>query len=365
MTVMRWFLMALALLLLSSSPWEAQQAPREVHCPPKEPNSFCVLRGPLGYNMRPWIAFSPDGQWLATSWGPWLGQEGDPMIWVWRIADGKLATRLQLSEGIWEVRFSPDSQLLASPTEEAIRIWEVGTWKEIHTLRLPDVNGPLAFSPTGQWLAVRACRFERDPLCTQPAVILVDPYKGVEVKRIERAHQEIITDLAFLSEEILVTGSVDPFIKFWQVPAGRLTRFIYPVGGVETFEISPNKKFLAVIEYSGRGFIVFDVTSGRQLGSIRENFVWISFSPNGQFLAGSQRYSQQEDRKLLLDIWRFKEAVKDWQVARTLHIPVPNPANHFLGGLSFSPDGKILAIHIWNAAGVEQSIQLWYVGDLR
>jgi WD40 repeat protein len=222
---------------------------------------------------------------------------------------------------------------------------------------------PLALLASGWQL--RACRFERDPLCTQPAVILVDPYKGVEVKRIERAHQEIITDLAFLSEEILVTGSLDPFIKFWQVPAGRLTRFIYPVSGVETFEISPNKKFLAVIEYSGRRFIVFDVTSGRQLGSIRENFVWISFSPNGQFLAGSQRYSQQEDRKLLLDIWRVKEAVKDWWVARTLHIPVPNPANHFLGGLSFSPDGKILAIHIWNAAGVEQSIQLWYVGDLR
>ncbi len=313
--------------------------------------------------MGPEIAFSPDGQWLAVSWDPWPGQEGDPMIWVWRVADWQLAARLQLSNK-GRVRFSPDSRVLASLEGPAVRIWEVDTWKEIHTLRFLDqVGGPLAFSPTGRWLAIRACRFEQDPLCTRPAVILVDPYKGVEIKRIEQAHREIITDLAFLSEEILVTGSIDPFIKFWQVPAGRLTRFII-LGGVMEFEISPNKKFLAVIDYWGRIFTILDVTSGKQLGTIRENFVGLSFSPNGQFLAGSERYSQQEGRKLL-EIWRVKEAVKDWQVARTLHIPVPNPVNHFLGSLSFSPDGKILAIHIWNAAGVEESLQLWYVGDLQ
>ena len=359
----RRLLVALALLLLSSSPWEAQQAPREVPCPPKEPNSFCVLRGPLGYHMWSEIAFSPDGQWLAVSWGPWQGREGDPMIWVWRVADGQLAARLPLSSTQGSVGFSPDGKLLASTEGPAVKLREVGTWREIHTLRFLDqVDGPLAFSPTGRWLAIRACRFEQDPLCTRPAVILVDPYKGVEVKRIEKAHQQIMTDLEFLSDDILVTGSIDTFIKFWQVPAGRLTRFIIVSDGRE-FEISPNKKFLAVIGF-GSILVIFDVVSGQRLGFIRENFEGISFSPDGQFLAGSGKHFQP-DRKLLLKIWRVKGAVKDWQVARTIHVPVPDPINHFPGGVSFSPDGKILAIHIWNAAGVEESIQLWYVGDLR
>ncbi len=289
------------------------------------------------------------------------------MIWVWRVADGQLAAELQSPESTGRVRFSPDGKLLASLESKAIRIWEVGTWKEIRTLRFDGLGGnALAFSPSGKVLASSVCLKLDIPRCTQAAVILWDPYKGLEIGRIVQAHKSHITDLAFLSEEILVTGSLlDDSIQFWQLSTGRLVRSIYPVAGVAMFEISPNKKLLAVIVYVSRALEIWDVASVRELGSPRGNFVGLSFSPSGQFFAGSEGYSQQEDRKLVLEIWRVKEAVRDWQVARTLHIPLPNPINHFLGSLSFSPDGKILAIHIWNAAGVEESIQLWYVGDLR
>ena len=359
--MMRWLLVALALLLLSSSPREAQQAPREVPCPPKEPNSFCVLRGPLGYHMRPEIAFSPDGQWLAVSWGPWQGEEGDPMIWVWRVADGQLAWKYQAPR-IGGVQFSSDGKLLASTEGPAVRIREVGTWKELHTLRFEGLGAiALAFSPSSRVLAVGAV-FKFDFPWYHAGVILWDPHKGVEIGRIERAHQAIITDLAFPSEELLVTGGSlyhDPYIRFWQLSTRRLVRSIYVADGVRVIEISPNRKMLATLV---RGTLaVWDVASGRELGSIDKPFVGLSFSPDGQFLAGSERYSQQEGRKLL-EIWRVKGAVQDWQVARTLQIPVPNPINHFLGSLSFSPDGKILAIRI---GGVEESIQLWYVGDLQ
>lgn len=360
--------MALVLLLLSGSSWEAQpQVAREVPCPPKEPNSFCVLRGPLEYHIWSEIVFSLDGQWLAAYWQRW--HKDDSRVWVWQVTNGQLAVELQaLTEGIGRVRFSPDGKLLASSEGNAIRIYEVGTWKESHTLRLPDKggNGRLAFSPTSRLLASDAC-LKLNPqtfTCAQSAVILWDPYKGVEVKRIPNAHSSNITDLAFLSDELLVTGAADDdAIRIWQIATGRLVRSFYPVFGVEQFEISPNKNFLVVLQHWGRILKVWDIPSGRNLGFLPQDFVGLSFSPNGQFLAGSK--GPEGPNTLSLQIWRVKENIKDWQVIRTLDIPVPNVVNHFLGDLSFSPDGKILAIHIWNAAGKEESIQLWYVGDLQ
>lgn len=369
----RWVLMAIALILLNGLSWESQpQVAREVPCPPQEPNSFCVLRGPLGYNMEGRkLAFSPDGRWLAVYWGPWQGQKGESMIWVWRVADGQLAAELRLGgTEMGEVRFSPDGRLLVSSTARAIRVWEAGTWKEIHTVHFSrEEGGPLAFSPSGRMLASAGC-LKLDPqqvFCVQPAVILVDPYKGLELKRIVLARRNIITDLAFLSDEILITGLLeDIYIYFWNVSTGRLVKSIFPVLGVERLEISPDGKLLVVMEPNGPILRVWDVSNGQQLGSIRnEGFTDISFSPDGKFLAGSESYSQQERDYKLLQIWRIKQAVKDWQVARILPIPVPPSKPYYLGTLSFSPDGKILAIHIWNAAGVEQFIQLWYVGDLR
>nr|BAL59655.1 WD-40 repeat-containing protein [Candidatus Acetothermum autotrophicum] len=366
---MRWFLMALVLLLLGSPSREAQpQVAQEVPCPPKEPNSFCVLRGPLGFHIWSGIAFSPDGRWLAVQWSRW--HEEDEIIWVWRMADGELAVELQPpdSNSMGTVQFSPDGRLLANATTEgSIRIWEVGSWKEMHTLRSLGAGRRLAFSPTGKLLASDAC-LKRDPqtfICVQPAVILWDPYKGVEVKRISNVHSSNVTDLAFLSDELLVTGAMaDDTIRVWQVATGQLVRFFYGVDGVMEFEISPNKKFLVVLQNGIPILKVWDVSSGRELGSLFKDFVGLSFSPNGQFLAGSEGPDRQQNT-LSLQIWRVKENVKDWQVARTLDIPVPNAINHFLGDLSFSPDGKILAIYIWNAAGREESIQLWYVGDLQ
>lgn len=364
-------LLIVMVLLGDSSLWANwQPAPQQVSCPPKEPNSFCILPGPpVSYHGASNIAFSPDGQWLAIQWSRSYEDKKAPIIWVWKVATGQLTAQLQPpAEEEWGmVRFSPDGKLLASLTGEAVRIWEVGTWKEAHTLHFDGIgSNALAFSPNARLMASATCLQRQDYICTQPVVIMWDPYKGREVRRITQAHKDFIIDLAFLSDEVLVTASLW-FIQFWQVTTGRLIYFIYPIpGGVSNLEISPNGKLLVAQEFYSRSIMIWEVSGpqSRKLGFIQGNFIDLSFTPDGRFLAGSVVELLQQNI-LKLQIWGIKESIKDWQVARTLDIAVPSAIHYNLDRLSFSPSGELLAILIGNFVDSEEYLQLWYTGDLR
>ncbi|MEE8199672.1 MAG: protein kinase, partial [Candidatus Acidoferrales bacterium] len=60
------------------------------------------------------------------------------------------------TDSVRAVAFSLDGRWLASGSEDkTVRLWEVATGREVHTLRghTDDVNNAVAFSPDGRWLA--------------------------------------------------------------------------------------------------------------------------------------------------------------------------------------------------------------------
>lgn len=76
------------------------------------------------------IAFSPDGQILATS-------NTQPVVKLWQVATGKC---VQVMKGhgsrIWSIVFSPDGQILASGSEDGtIRLWQRETGDCLGVLR--------------------------------------------------------------------------------------------------------------------------------------------------------------------------------------------------------------------------------------
>src|SRR5262249_13390806 len=103
---------------------------------------------------QPWsLAFSPDGKTLVVG-----GQMGDHSgeVTLWNSATGDLKHALKVATFVNAVAFSPDGQMIASSTGgERIQVWGVEKGDVIVTL-----NGhqrghrSIAFAPDGKLLAV-------------------------------------------------------------------------------------------------------------------------------------------------------------------------------------------------------------------
>jgi tetratricopeptide (TPR) repeat protein len=115
------------------------------------------------------LAFSPDGRWLAT--GNWQGRR----IKVWEARTGRLAHDLDLGvpgeKTAWPA-FSPDGKWLVTGSFSEYRFWEVGSWQKRHALPRAEGTktvGWIVFSPDGKMLAI---------LHSVSEVHLVDPATG-------------------------------------------------------------------------------------------------------------------------------------------------------------------------------------------
>jgi WD40 repeat protein len=100
------------------------------------------------------LAFSSDGKRVAAA--------DDTEMKLWEVGTGKeLSSFRRRWVGGWSPAFSPDLRTLASPMYQDVDLWDVASGKE--QLMLPDHRGlvaSLSFSADGKTLAVGSYRFE-------------------------------------------------------------------------------------------------------------------------------------------------------------------------------------------------------------
>jgi WD40 repeat protein len=213
------------------------------------------------------LALAPDGRLLLGASGERRGKfgafgAGYRTIHVWDIHAGKEVRRLDgFEDDVRALAFSPDGTLFISGhgggdklAGRGLRLWDAGTFSELHAFDAPEAVDLVAFSPDGRLLAgAKKGDAERPPRlwhtatgkecpipievgrCTvlqfspdgrllavgtgepESAVVLIDLGSGREVRRL-RGHHSGVSAIAFSPDgQFLATGGGDSTVLLWDL----------------------------------------------------------------------------------------------------------------------------------------------------
>jgi WD40 repeat protein len=330
-----------------------------------------------GHARTVWsVAFSPDGQTLATG-------SGDHTVKLWDTATGRLTHTLAGHQSfVHALAISPAGNLLASGSRDfTIKLWD--TMQHTQTATLAghmDAVRAVAFSPldgrflvsggedktlrwwslaTTQEVACVATGFTVEQVAFSPDGRRLSAgsadgkiHSWSCATREEQSalalHRTQVLGLAYSSEgRLLASGGYDGTIKLWDTVAGREVAALGRGAPVFCLAFAPGDKLLAAATEDGL-VRLWDVARYEAVSTLRghtANVRALAFSPKGGLLASG-------DEDGLAKLWTVP--------------PSPGRENalihdEFVNSLAFSPDGRTLA----STAPKTDTLRLWEVSSQR
>lgn len=273
------------------------------------------------------IAFSPDGQMLASS-------SIDSTVKIWHLDTGEcLKTFTGKQQWIWSVAFSPDGQTVAIGGEDSvITLWNIHTDERRFLPGHHSWVWSLVFHPHKNILASASY---------DCSIRLWDVDTGKCLK-ILSGHQNIVMQIDFdPNGKILASSSFDRTIKLWNIQTGECLR-----------TLEGHTKDISTVAFNGDGQIlasgggdrtikIWDVKTGECLRTLRghmQNISMVDFAPNQNILATG-------DNNQLLKLWDVDEGkcLKTWQGHTDIMLAT-----------AISTDGKLVA-----SGSSDKAIRIW------
>jgi len=294
------------------------------------------------------MAFSPDGTVLATAGG----NTEDFAIHIWEVASGReIGTLGGHSNIVWGVAFSPDGQMLATVSSDGtaqVRDWRNGDILKI--LNFPGEVVSVSFSPDGQNLAVGGVD---EPLNQILNAAIWTFSVGSWEPLIKFPEYWNITAMTYSpSGESLVGGGTSRNVQVWRASDGTPVFTLNHAHQVSKAAISPDGSTVATAtcetvinaECTEGGVWLWDLSTGRlirKLVGFADIVESLAFSADGSSLITAARGG----------MLRFY-GTADYQPLFEFTSP---------GGVSalvLSPDGGLLA-----TGNVNGDVNLWKVVD--
>jgi WD40 repeat protein len=271
------------------------------------------------------LAFSPDGQWLAS-----VG--ADRTIKVWETAAGRPLLELQADEPKGRssrdlaVGFSADGkQLILASVTGVLRVWDLPAGRARST-RLPEVEAPwlVELSPDGRQLAVATLT---------GTVHVFDRPTGTQVGRLSASSAP--TALAFRQDgrRLAVAsggGRSVSMMAVWDLEKAREVHYLSGHSQTITqLTFSPDGRRLASASWD-RTLKVWDTEAGCELLTLAghtHTVFGLAYSPDGRRLASASG----------------DNTVKIWDGTPTREVFTVHRANLLVTGVAYSRNGQYLA----------------------
>jgi WD40 repeat protein len=282
------------------------------------------------------IAFSPDGQNLATS-----DNKGVVQIWDVGTVEQKICCSGH-QHWAWDISFSPDSQYLASVGDDyLLRLWDANNGELLSLYRghSRPVN-TVVFSPDGRMLAT----------ASQDHTIRlwqVHPTGNPEIFTLA-GHHSRVWSIGFSPDGLtLVSGGEDNMVRLWDVATGEcFVSWQAHDNWVRAVTFSPDGRSIATCSYDR----TIKIWPCPQLGQTeapqplhvlrghQQTVSDLAFSPDGQHLASSS----------------FDRSIKLWEVATGKCLKTLLGHRDRVWSVAFHPGGKLIG-----SGGDDHSTKIW------
>lgn len=214
-----------------------------------------VSTGKELYTLRErasWIAFSPNGKWLATC------SFEDGTVKLWEASSGLEVCAFTSDRPVF-ITFSPvHNAVVINENYMRLRIFDLDTKADVFMLtEAPDFRGPAAFSPDGSFLVTGA----------SDGVIRVWDVSTGQLTKVLLGHTAGVLSLAFSPDgRLLASTAKDHTLRLWSLASGQALytlNFLHMFGLGTTYS---GEQLQAVVKMT-RVFAVDFSSDGKLLAS--------------------------------------------------------------------------------------------------
>jgi WD40 repeat protein len=296
------------------------------------------------FNYAGTVAFSPDNRlWLSGYQSRKDRERNTEEYWtLYQAIDptsGDVFQEIKTNHPFYPLAFSPDGNLVAYvPMQGEFAVWNIADKRSVfHCKSLGDPHVDLAFSPDGKTLAVAS------------AGLRMFDTKNWRDLRTPEGHVSAIVAAQFTPDgNQIVTASYDTTTRLWDAKTGKeIHRFEGHIRNIESLSLSGDGKLAATGDSFG-WIHVWDLPGKKQVARFKHTDLYysaygLSFSPDGKELAVT-------GMSLTANIFD----VKSQKLVRSMRgYDGLESVGHW--ELCWSPDGKTLA----GIGGGYDSVYLW------